>query len=122
VDRRAVKEAPRAAHVQSECVVADAALTRAFNLLGHRWTGVVLATLSSGPVGFRDLARAVTGISDSMLSARLSSLTDAGLVARVVDEGPPLGVTYELTERGHALIPALKAISQWAGEHLPAED
>jgi DNA-binding HxlR family transcriptional regulator len=37
---------------------------RAFVLLGTRWTGVLLGTLSSGPVGFRSLARAVPGISD----------------------------------------------------------
>jgi len=45
---------------------------RAFDLLGKRWTGVVLGTLSGGPTGFRALARAVEGISDSMLSDRLS--------------------------------------------------
>jgi len=46
---------------------------RAFDLLGKRWTGVVLGTLSGGPTGFRALARAVEGISDSMLSDRLVS-------------------------------------------------
>lgn len=93
---------------------------RAFNLLGKRWTGVVLGTLSDGPSGFRALARAVEGISDSMLSDRLSELTNAGLVRRTVTEGPPLSVTYELTEAGRALLPALEQISRWAEEHLPA--
>src|SRR5438309_5959507 len=79
------------------CVRADEALVRAFDLLGKRWTGVVLGTLRDRPAGFRALARAVDGISDSMLSDRLSELCDVGLVTRTVTEGPPLSVTYALT-------------------------
>jgi len=63
-----------------DCVAADASLVRAFDLLGKRWTGVLLGTLSSGPVGFRALARAVPGISDSVLSDRLGELTEAGVM------------------------------------------
>ena len=100
------------------CGRADAALVRAFNLLGKRWTGVVLGTLSNGPTGFRALARAVEGISDSMLTDRLGALAHAGLVTRTVDPGPPLAVAYELTDAGRALLPALEQISRWADEHL----
>ena len=102
-----------------ECGRADGALMRAFDLLGKRWTGVVLGTLSGGPTGFRALARAVEGISDSVLSDRLAELTDAGLVTRTVQEGPPLSVTYALTDAGRALLPALAQISRWAEDHLP---
>jgi DNA-binding HxlR family transcriptional regulator len=101
------------------CGRSDAALARAFELLGKRWTGVVLGTLSGGPTGFRALARAVEGISDSVLSDRLGELTDAGLVSRTVAEGPPLSVTYALTGAGQALLPALAQISRWAEDHLP---
>jgi DNA-binding HxlR family transcriptional regulator len=103
------------------CGRADAALARGFDLLGKRWTGVVLGTLSGGPTGFRALARAVEGISDSVLSNRLGALTKAGLVTRTVDEGPPVSVVYELTDAGRALLPALEQISRWAEEHLLAE-
>ena len=68
-----------------DCVAADASLVRAFDLLGKRWTGVLLGTLRGGPVGFRALARAVPGISDSVMSDRLGELTAAGLVARTVE-------------------------------------
>jgi DNA-binding HxlR family transcriptional regulator len=101
-----------------DCVAADASLVRAFDLLGKRWTGVLLGTLSSGRVGFRALARAVPGISDSVLSDRLVELTEAGLVARAVGEGPPVSVTYTLTEAGRALLPALEQITRWAERHL----
>jgi DNA-binding HxlR family transcriptional regulator len=91
---------------------------RAFDLLGKRWTGVVLGTLSGGPAGFRALSRAVEGISDSVLSDRLSELTRTGLVTRTVDEGPPVAVGYALTDAGRALLPALEQISRWAEKHL----
>ena len=78
----------------------------------------MLGTLSGGPIGFRALARAVEGISDSMLSDRLATLINAGLATRTVDEGPPVAVAYELTEAGRALLPALEQISRWAEEHL----
>ena len=93
---------------------------RAFGLLGKRWTGVMLGTLSEGPAGFRVLSRAVDGISDSVLSDRLSELCNVGLATRRVDEGPPISVAYELTDAGRALLPALAQISRWAEEHLPA--
>jgi len=91
---------------------------RAFDLLGKRWTGVVLGTLRGGPAGFSALARAVEGISDSMLSERLGELVDSGLVARTVREGPPLSVTYGLTAGGRALLPALEQITRWSEKHL----
>ena len=103
-----------------ECVAADESLVRAFDLLGKRWTGVLLGTLRGGPVGFRALARAVPGISDSVLSDRLGELAEAGLVARKVAEGPPVSVTYSLTEAGRALLPALDQIRLWAERHLTA--
>jgi DNA-binding HxlR family transcriptional regulator len=81
---------------------------------------VILGTLSDGPASFGGLARAVPGISDSMLSTRLAALRSAGLVNRAVDEGPPLSVAYRLTDAGCALLPALDQISRWADEYLPA--
>jgi len=104
------------------CGRADGSLMRAFDLLGKRWTGVVLGTLSGGPTGFRALARTVEGISDSMLSERLGELTDAGLVTRTVRDGPPLSVIYALTDAGRALLPSLAQISRWAEHYLPLVD
>jgi DNA-binding HxlR family transcriptional regulator len=60
----------------------------------------------------------IGGISESVLSDRLSDLAKAGLIARTVCEGPPLAVSYALTDRGDALMPALGQISLWSQEHL----
>jgi DNA-binding HxlR family transcriptional regulator len=112
----------RAGAKAEACFRGDAALARAFEFLGKRWNGVVLGNLAEGPAGFRELSRAIGGISDSVLSDRLSDLADAGLISRTVDEGPPLAVSYALTDRGRALIPALEQISLWAQEHLVTEE
>jgi DNA-binding HxlR family transcriptional regulator len=93
-------------------------IKRAFDFLGKRWNGVILGTLMNGAAGFAELRRAIEGISDSVLSDRLTELAEAGLVRRTVDPGPPVSVTYELTESGLALLPALDALSAWAEENL----
>lgn len=104
-----------------ECIPAADLLARAFKFLGKRWNAVVLGQLSAGPAGFRDLSRAINGISDSVLSDRLAELATGGLINRTVVEGPPLAVSYDLTDRGRALMPALEQIAFWARENLPAD-
>src|ERR1700744_6342323 len=85
----------------------DAALTRAFDLLGKRWNGIILATLSGEPAGFAELRRGVGSITDSVLSDRLTELAEAGLVTRTVTDARPPGVSYQLTATRQALLPVL---------------
>lgn len=106
----------RAGHEPRRC---NAALTRAFSFLGKRWNGILLATLLDGPAGFAELRRAVAGISDSVLSERLVELAGVGLIERQVEPGPPVAVTYALTESGKALLPALDELTAWAAVNLP---
>ncbi|MFJ4829595.1 winged helix-turn-helix transcriptional regulator [Streptomyces sp. NPDC088747] len=101
------------------CQQVDDGMTRVFQLLGKRWTGLVVSVLLQRPVHFAELRRAIPGISERMLSDRLTELGAAGLVVREVDEGPPLRVSYRLTESGAALAPALKELGTWAESHLP---
>lgn len=100
------------------CSGVDVAMHRVFELLGKRWSGLILAVLTKQPGYFSELRRAIPGISERMLSDRLSELAEAGLVLRQVDEGPPLRVGYQLTEAGLALGPALEALHCWAAVHL----
>jgi DNA-binding HxlR family transcriptional regulator len=98
--------------------VCDRALVHAFGFLGKRWNGVILGTLIEGPASFSELRRAVDGISDSVLSERLTELAAAGLLSRSVDEGPPVAVAYALTESGDALLPALRELTNWARANI----
>jgi DNA-binding HxlR family transcriptional regulator len=99
----------------------DEALVRAFRFLGKRWSGVILGTLTGGPLGFAELGRRVEGISDSVLAERLSDLQVSGLVLRDVQVGPPVSVTYRLSSAGGALLPAMHELSMWATDNLPRE-
>lgn len=105
----------------NECEPAAEYLARAFGFLGKRWTAIILGHLSHGSTGFRDLSRGIGGISDSVLSERLADLAAGGLITRKVRDGPPVTVTYQLTERGRALMPALDQIAQWARDNLPPD-
>lgn len=97
----------------------DVGLRRAFGFLGKRWNGVILATMGSlGSAGFADLKRAVTGITDSMLSDRLTELASIGLVLRTVTSDKPPAVTYVLTEEGTRLLPVFDQLARWAHDNL----
>ncbi|GGO86099.1 winged helix-turn-helix transcriptional regulator [Wenjunlia tyrosinilytica] len=96
-------------------------LTRVFALLGKRWTGMVLFSLMEGPVHFSELRRSIPGISERMLSDRLTELGEAGLVVREVVEGPPLGVRYRLTAEGSALEPSMAELGRWAERCLKVD-
>ena len=115
----ATRSTPRVPEPASDkCLAADAALAQAFEFLGKRWTAVILGVLGEGPAGFRDLSRAIGGISDSVLAGRLAELTRAGLIARTVEDGPPVSVSYSVADCGMALLPTLEQIAVWAQEHL----
>jgi DNA-binding HxlR family transcriptional regulator len=107
-----------ALHTPQAC---DDALGRAFGFLGKRWNGLIIGVLAGGPATFSGIRRAVGGISDSVLSDRLTELVAAGLVHRTVGEGPPIAVSYELTGAGAALEPVLDQLTAWARENLPVE-
>ena len=96
----------------------EAGLIRAFDFLGKRWNGVILGSLSGGPVGFAELRRVVGAISDSVLSDRLTELAEGGLVERSVTDARPPGVTYGLTPAGTALLPVLNQLAAWADANL----
>jgi DNA-binding HxlR family transcriptional regulator len=107
--------------VQHSPQACDDALGRAFGFLGKRWNGLIIGVLTTGPASFSGLRRAVGGISDSVLSDRLTELAAAGLVSRAVDTGPPVAVTYALTDAGAALMPVLDQLTVWARTNLPAQ-
>ena len=81
---------------------------RVLSLVGKRWTLAILATLLDGPARFSELGRAVTGLSERVMSERLQELCEAGLVERMVEPGPPLATKYRLTADGERLRPALQ--------------
>ncbi|HTK07720.1 MAG TPA: winged helix-turn-helix transcriptional regulator [Ktedonobacteraceae bacterium] len=86
----------------------------AIQVLGKRWTGLLLDTLMLGPRRFCELTSIVEGLSDRVLSDRLRELEAEGLISRIVYPQIPVRVEYQLTEKGYALKPTIDAIHAWA--------
>jgi DNA-binding HxlR family transcriptional regulator len=91
-------------------------IARALDLLGERWTLLIVRELLAGTTRFNDLRRGIPRISRTMLAARLRALLDAGVVTR----GPPGGgPTYTLTEAGRELAGAVRELGTWGQRWLP---
>lgn len=95
------------------------AAAHALDLIGERWTMIVVRELLLGPKRFSDLQRDVLGIGPAVLTRRLRDLVANGLVERQRLPGPGRVETYELTEWGYALEDVNTALSMW-GVRSPA--
>ena len=89
-------------------------VTRALDVVGDRWTLVIVRDLLDGPRRFGRLRSDLAGISPTLLSERLARLVDGGLVV-AGDDG------YELTERGRALTPVVDELGRWGVELMGRE-
>lgn len=87
---------------------------KAMELLGKKWTGLILRILLDGPKRFSAFRTQVCDLSDRVLSERLKELEDEGVVRRLVHNTKPVLIEYELTEKGRALEPVIQSIQQWA--------
>lgn len=85
----------------------------AIEVLGRPWNALILGTLQAGPLRFSELSDAAKGPGDKVLSARLKDLEASGLISRHVDPGPPVRVSYELTDRGRGFNDVAAAIEKW---------
>ena len=86
----------------------------AVELIGRRWSGAIISVMLGGPQCFNEMLAAVPGISDRLLTERLRELESEGLVRRTVIPGPPVRVSYELTEAGESLKPVIESLGRWA--------
>lgn len=97
-------------------------IARALDLVGERWTLLVVRELVLGAKRFTDLRAGLPGISADVLTQRLRELEAAGVVARRTLPLPAAAHIYELTDRGQGLEPALHALGRWGSQTaLPAE-
>ena len=96
----------------------------ALDVVGDRWTPLVIRDLLLGPLRFGDLAEGLPGIGTNTLAARLKHLEAAGVVRRQLIPLPERGTSYELTEYGRELEPILMALGRWGTRsmgRLPSE-
>jgi DNA-binding HxlR family transcriptional regulator len=94
------------------------ALARAAELIGQRWTLLVLRELCGGPQRSADLREHLAGVSPSVLTERLGELQERGLVLQRQLAPPGRASVYELTSSGRALEPALTELTRWGARFL----
>jgi DNA-binding HxlR family transcriptional regulator len=86
--------------------------------VGDKWSVMIIVLLGDGPKRFNEIRRAVSGISQRMLTLTLRGLERDGLVTRTQFPTIPPRVDYELTRLGHSLLEAVKPLSIWAQAHV----
>jgi DNA-binding HxlR family transcriptional regulator len=99
----------------------DCAVACTADIIGAKWTALVVHDLSEGPRRFSDLERALPGISPRTLSERLRVLEHDGILVRTSYAESPPRVEYELSPKGQALLPVLEAMRQFGHEWLVPE-
>ena len=92
------------------------AYTQAIEIVGKRWTGAIIRSLLAGKDRFSELAEAIPGISDRLLSERLKELECEGIIERKVLPTTPVRIEYSLSEKGLALGDVVRAVNDWATE------
>jgi DNA-binding HxlR family transcriptional regulator len=93
-------------------------LARATEVVGERWTLLVIRELLLGPRRFSDLKRTLAGVSPSVLSERLTRLEARGVIRRRELPPPTPATLYELADSGRALVPALLELARWGARFL----
>jgi DNA-binding HxlR family transcriptional regulator len=98
---------------------ADCRANSVLSLVGDKWSVLIIMGLRHGPKRFNELKRAVSGISQQMLTRTLKALEREGMLSRTVYPTVPPQVEYELTELGYSLSEPIIALGQWVDRHLP---
>jgi len=97
-------------------------VARTAEIIGNKWTPLIVRDLSTGEKRFSELERSLTGISPKTLSERLKRLEDASVINRQVFAEVPPRVEYTLTEKGYALVPVIDSMRDFGMAWLPSED
>src|SRR5947199_8632481 len=97
---------------------ATCAVAACAEIIGAKWTALLVHDLSEGPRRFSQLEHSCAGISPRTLSERLRALEDEGLVERRSYAESPPRVEYELTEKGTALLPIIRDLRRFGHSFL----
>jgi DNA-binding HxlR family transcriptional regulator len=100
-------------HGRSDCPVA-----RSLDVLGDKWTLLVIREALSGTTRFMDFSRALPKLARTILSQRLQRLIDLGVIETIPVSQTSLYHEYVLTEMGRQLFPVVTALRQWGGDYL----
>ena len=100
-------------HYDQYCPIA-----RAVQVVGERWTLLVVRELAAGPKRYTDLVAGLPGIGTNVLASRLRELENEGVIEKHRLPPPAASQVYELTERGRGLMPVLRSLAHWGAVSL----
>lgn len=83
-----------------------------------KWRIIIILALEDEPKRFGELKRCIGDITQRVLTENLRSLQRDGYITRTVDPGPPVAVSYELTELGQTLVQMMKPMVYWSNDHM----
>jgi DNA-binding HxlR family transcriptional regulator len=89
-------------------------LEAAMQVIGNKWTALILRDLAAGEKGFCELQKSVGDINPRTLSQRLDDLAAHAIISKDSSAARP---TYALTKKGHDLIPVLQSMSAWGEKY-----
>ncbi|HSX47347.1 MAG TPA: helix-turn-helix domain-containing protein [Patescibacteria group bacterium] len=90
----------------------------AMNIIGSKWTALILRDLFSGPKRFCELEKSVCNINPRTLSQRLDDLESQGIINKTPYAEVPPRIEYSLTNKGRELLPIIKQMAIWGRKHL----
>jgi DNA-binding HxlR family transcriptional regulator len=92
-------------------------IAAAMDIIGSKWTALILRDLTTGAKRFGELERSLAGISPRTLSQRMDDLEEHGIVTKQTFAEVPPRCEYTLTEKGEDLVPILKQMAVWGDKY-----
>jgi DNA-binding HxlR family transcriptional regulator len=110
------------ARIAHQAHIAECPTNRLLERMGEKWVALVFKQLDAGPRRYGELARAIAGASQKMLTQTLRNLERDGLISRTITPAVPARVDYALTPLGRSLLPVMQAVTRWAEQNIEQID
>ncbi|MCI2179071.1 MAG: helix-turn-helix transcriptional regulator [Ancrocorticia sp.] len=105
----------------AEAIAACPSFVSAMNIVGKRWSGLIVGAMAHGCETFSEISRYAADLSDAVLARRLRELEADGVISRTVVATHPPSVRYALTPAGQALAPILDELTAWGQQYLTGD-
>jgi len=114
-----MRKAAKTANIPTDCKRSVCGVACSLDLLGDKWTLLVIRDLLLGKQTYGELQASPEGIPTNILADRLKKLQAEGVVYKTVYQERPRRYVYQLTDKGRDLMPVLRSMVQWANKHVP---
>jgi len=94
-------------------------IAAAMEIIGNKWTALILRDLVDGPKRFTELQKSVSGVNPRTLSQRLDDLESHAIITKASYAEVPPRIEYTLTQKGQDLVPVLQQMADWGAEYYP---